>query len=356
MANKARLEAIKQAQEQAKMFDNNASTRKSGIDSPRRSATSASAIEGLKVRNEKLEQQIQELSLKSVQQISTNLIQVTKYANRSDSFLQTKEFYDLLDSIRKTGQSIPIQVRACGNGYELISGRRRLEACRKLGIDANAIVLKATDQELLELQLIENSREDLTYFDEGKSILEYREALIESGDFVSDAELAKTIGVSKAKVSRLLAVAKIPSWIRDNFLRISKSKGFVETPEGSIEVFEEQYAPMSRSAKIWSICEGIGSKALAKTKDKFDKNTPLQEKVKNAKNVNSKIALLENLLTGKGKAKNNRHIIKEFKDEDRVIGTLEASDKELFLKFKIQGMSSEQIECIESEIIKILDK
>jgi ParB-like chromosome segregation protein Spo0J len=41
----------------------------------------------------------------------------------------TKDCSDLLDSIRKRGVAIPVQVNVQDDGYECVDGHRRLSAC-----------------------------------------------------------------------------------------------------------------------------------------------------------------------------------------------------------------------------------
>ena len=51
------------------------------------------------------------------------------------------EVEGLKNSISKNGQRVPVLVRPLeGDRYNLIYGRRRLEACRELGIKVRAIV------------------------------------------------------------------------------------------------------------------------------------------------------------------------------------------------------------------------
>ena len=73
----------------------------------------------------------------------------------------------LRDSISKNGQRVPVLVRPLeGDRYSLIYGRRRLEACRELGIKVRAIVTDLEGDQALRDQLLENQeRRDLSFIE-----------------------------------------------------------------------------------------------------------------------------------------------------------------------------------------------
>jgi len=75
-----------------------------------------------------------------------------------------EELENLAASIREHGVIQPLIVSPGKNGiYILIAGERRLQASRKAGLKTVPVVIRhATDQQLLELALIENvQRADL---------------------------------------------------------------------------------------------------------------------------------------------------------------------------------------------------
>ena len=59
-----------------------------------------------------------------------------------------EEMERLKDSIRESGVLIPALARPAENGYELISGHRRLAACRALGLNTMPVIVRnLTDEE-----------------------------------------------------------------------------------------------------------------------------------------------------------------------------------------------------------------
>src|SRR5215203_3550361 len=75
---------------------------------------------------------------------------------------------ELVDSIRTHGIIQPLICRRNGEKHELIAGERRWRAAQRVGLsEAPVIIRTASDQDVLELALIENlQREDLNPIEE----------------------------------------------------------------------------------------------------------------------------------------------------------------------------------------------
>ena len=64
--------------------------------------------------------------------------------------MEDEEMERLKDSIRESGVLIPALARAAEGGYELISGHRRLAACRALGMSTMPVIVRnLTDEEAI---------------------------------------------------------------------------------------------------------------------------------------------------------------------------------------------------------------
>ena len=102
-----------------------------------------------------------------VTQISVDLIQRNPRQPREK--FDIEELESLAASIREHGVIQPLIVSPGKNGvYVLIAGERRLQASRKAGLKTVPVVIRhATDQQLLELAIIENvQRADLNAIEE----------------------------------------------------------------------------------------------------------------------------------------------------------------------------------------------
>jgi ParB family chromosome partitioning protein len=121
---------------------------------------------------------------------------------------------ELVDSIRSRGIFQPLIVRKSpkGIGYELIAGERRWRAARKLNLNrVPAIVRVATDQQVLELALIENlQRAELDPVEEADGYA----TLIETFGLKQD-EVAERVGKNRATVANALRLRSLPNEVRD---------------------------------------------------------------------------------------------------------------------------------------------
>lgn len=114
---------------------------------------------------------------------------------------------DLMQSINVHGIIQPLIVLKTSGGYELISGERRLRASKLLGKKTvPAIVRTATDQQKLELALLENiQREDLNQIEEAKA---YK---VLSEEFnLSHEQIAERVGKSRPVISNILRLLDLP--------------------------------------------------------------------------------------------------------------------------------------------------
>jgi len=122
------------------------------------------------------------------------------------------QYRQLVESIRKDGQKIPILVRPHPNKsgvYQIAYGHRRWHATRELAIKLRAIIQVLTDSELVIAQGKENSeRRSLSFIERALFA-----ANLEAAGF-DRATINSALAVQTAETSRLLAVvATIPALI-----------------------------------------------------------------------------------------------------------------------------------------------
>ena len=132
---------------------------------------------------------------------------------------------ELADSIREKGIVQPLIVRKSGEKLELVAGERRWRAAQRAGLlEAPVIVRQASDQDVLELALIENlQREDLNAIEEARAF--HRLAT----DFqLKQEDIAKKVGKSRAAVAnsmRLLDLhSQVQTWIVQERLSVGHAK------------------------------------------------------------------------------------------------------------------------------------
>jgi ParB family chromosome partitioning protein len=114
---------------------------------------------------------------------------------------------DLAASIREVGILQPIVVRRTDEGYEVVTGERRLRAAKLAGLATVPVVLRdSDDSDLLREALIENiHREDLTPIELGEA---FRQLLDELG--LKQEELADRVGVSRSHIANTIRLLALP--------------------------------------------------------------------------------------------------------------------------------------------------
>ena len=119
---------------------------------------------------------------------------------------------ELADSIKELGVIQPITLRKMDDGtYQIIAGERRYRASQLAGkTTIPAYLLKADDEDTMEMALIENiQREDLNALE---IALAYQQ-LIEQHN-LSQEQLSKRIGKGRATIANFLRLLKLPAKIQ----------------------------------------------------------------------------------------------------------------------------------------------
>jgi ParB family transcriptional regulator, chromosome partitioning protein len=136
-------------------------------------------------------------------------------------FFNENALKELSDSIREKGVLEPLLVRRTSDGFELIAGERRWRAAKMAGLtEVPVVVTNATDEESLELAIIENiQREDLNAIEEAEAY----KSLVGFG--LSQEEVAKRVGKERATVANYLRLLKLTIEAREELIKGSITMG-----------------------------------------------------------------------------------------------------------------------------------
>jgi len=135
-----------------------------------------------------------------VTQVAVDLIQRNPRQPREK--FDIEELENLATSIREHGVIQPLIVAPGKNGvYVLIAGERRLQASRKAGLKTVPVVIRhATDQQLLELAIIENvQRADLNAIEEAEAFFQMAREFK-----MSHETIASRVGKSRVAVTNTM--------------------------------------------------------------------------------------------------------------------------------------------------------
>jgi ParB family transcriptional regulator, chromosome partitioning protein len=126
------------------------------------------------------------------------------------------ELDELAASLRERGIIQPIVARAVGgaaDAFEIIAGERRWRAAQRAGLhEVPVVVVEATDDEALQLAIIENvQRTDLNPLEEAEG---YR-SLIRDFSHSQD-DVARMVGKSRSHVANTLRLQTLPGPVKEH--------------------------------------------------------------------------------------------------------------------------------------------
>ncbi|MDT3995939.1 ParB/RepB/Spo0J family partition protein, partial [Mammaliicoccus fleurettii] len=131
---------------------------------------------------------------------------------------------DLTQSISQHGVLQPIVVRETIKGYDIVVGERRFRASQLAEKDTVPAIIKVlTDEEMLELAIIENlQRENLKPLEEAKS---YATMMAELN--LKQQDVADRLGKSRSYIANVLRLLNLPSSVKSliNEEKLSSAHG-----------------------------------------------------------------------------------------------------------------------------------
>ncbi len=121
--------------------------------------------------------------------------------------IDESEITDLVASIREKGLIEPIIVKRSGDGFVLAAGERRLKAAHVAGFrEIPAVIRDLTDQELLEIALIENlQRRNLNPVEEAQG---YEQ--LNSKFKLTHEQIAALVGKDRSTVTNTVRLLSLP--------------------------------------------------------------------------------------------------------------------------------------------------
>jgi len=173
---------------------------------------------------------------------------------------------ELMASIAEKGIIEPLIVRQRGGRYQIIAGERRYQASVQVGLRELPVVIRDVDDtEIIEVALVENlQRKDLGPFEEAEAL-----SNLASRCGYTHEDLAKRLGKSRTSITESLALAEMPTDVR-NLCRLAdiSSKSLLlqvvrqQTPQKMIALIEQ----LTREGRDGAITREQARKAVAKPK------------------------------------------------------------------------------------------
>ena len=144
---------------------------------------------------------------------------------------------ELAESLKQFGMLQPILVQNRGDYYEIIAGERRWRAAKIAGLkEVPVIVRELTDQEIVEISLIENiQREDLNPIEEAQA---YKRLLTEF--HLKQDEVAERVSKSRTAVTNSMRLLKlcdeVQKMVVDDMISTGHARALISSEDP-----EEQY-------------------------------------------------------------------------------------------------------------------
>lgn len=160
-----------------------------------------------------------------VELIEMKMIRPSQFTIRDKFQKNDSDFEMLVNSIREHSLLQPILIRPLSNGFEIVAGHRRFQACRTLRWRfIPAKIRELSDKQAYEIQLTENiQRKSMDPVEEAEA---FRRYVVDFG-WGGVSELARKIGKSEEYVSHHLQLLKLPGDIKvkiaNNSLNVSQA-------------------------------------------------------------------------------------------------------------------------------------
>lgn len=221
---------------------------------------------------------------------------------RANPYQPRRTFHDesineLAASIKEHGVIQPIIVRTVLKGFEIIAGERRFRASQVCGMATiPAVVKKFTDQQVMEIALIENvQREDLNAME----IAVAYQALIDQFSLTQE-ELSVKVGKSRSHIANFLRLIQLPEEVKQYVSRGTLSMGHAKAIAGlkdaklikslADQAIKDQWSVRELEEEVKRLEERVDTKKVsAKSKRKDPYINQLEESLREVYRTTVKI-------------------------------------------------------------------
>ena len=173
--------------------------------------------------------------IRQISEIDMALIRPNPFQPRRD--FDEEALLALAHSIEQLGIIQPITVRTGENGYELISGERRLRAARRAGLERIPAYIREVDADsMLQMAIVENiQREDLNPIEEA---LAYRRLMEECA--MTHEGVARSVAKSRSAVTNMLRLLRLPpiiqAGLRDGDVSVGHARVLINIEDEKTQV------------------------------------------------------------------------------------------------------------------------
>lgn len=180
---------------------------------------------------------------------------------------------ELASSIKEHGIFQPVILKKSIQGYEIVAGERRCRAAKMAGLEeVPAIIVDFTDQQMMEIALLENiQREDLNAIEEAQAYQTMMEKLQ-----LNQSQLAKRIGKSRTYITNTLRLLNLPEKIQGYVLSGKLTMGHARAlitleKETALKIAKRVIDENLTVRDVENIVKGLELQQARKNKPKVEK-------------------------------------------------------------------------------------
>lgn len=205
---------------------------------------------------------------------------------------------ELADSIKQFGLLQPILVQDRNTFYEIVAGERRWRAAKLAGLrEVPVIIKKFSDQEIVEISLIENiQRENLNPIEEAQA---YKRLLTEFN--LKQDQVAERVSKSRTAVTNSMRLLKLCEDVQQMVIEDMISTGHartligIENPKLQYEVAQKIFDEKMSVREAEKLVKNIGKEKKEKLEKSIDSGLQiiyhdLEEKMKDS--LGTKVCIL----------------------------------------------------------------
>jgi ParB family chromosome partitioning protein len=202
--------------------------------------------------------------------VTVNISKVEPNRNQPRKVFNEDALQDLADNIKQHGIIQPLIVVKRDDYYEIVAGERRWRAANIVGLkEVPVIVKELTEQEIVELSIIENlQREDLNEIEEAMA---YKRLMTEFK--LTQDEVAEKVSKSRAAIANSIRLLKlcedVQQMLMDDMISAGHARALlgIEDPEEQFILAQRVFDEKLSVREIEKIVKNRGKEKTTKKKE-----------------------------------------------------------------------------------------
>lgn len=231
-------------------------------------------------RKTKVVEKVIEKIVEKPTEIKLKINQIEPNREQPRKKFDEESLQELADSIRQFGVLQPLIVQEQKEYYEIIAGERRWRAAKIAGLkEIPVIIRKMTDQEIVEISLIENiQRENLNPIEEAAA---YKRLLHEFK--LTQEEVAERVAKSRTAVTNSMRLLKLDERVQqlviDEMLSTGHARALlaIEDPDLQFQIAGKIYNEKLSVREVEKLVKNFGKDKPVKKEKNFQQDAVFQD-------------------------------------------------------------------------------